>query len=135
MIPLASWAAARYGALACAWSRSVIMSIFGDSGLSVFHAGHWLWQRPHSVQVEKSSRPFQVKSSTLPTPRVISSSDSSISSMVSMEKGLPPTVIGCSSPSEVRPSAWRLKKMLKNARKRCQATPIVGLSETVIIHA
>ena len=55
--------------------------------------------------------------------------------MASMEKGLPPTVIGCSSPSEVRPSAWRLKKMLKKARKRCQATPIVGVSEMVIIHA
>ncbi len=85
------------------------MSIFGESGLSVFHAGHWLWQRPHSVHVEKSSRPFHVKSSTLPTPRLISSSVSSISSMTSMEKGLPPTVIGWSAPSEVAPSACRLK--------------------------
>ena len=46
-----------------------------------------------------------------------------------------PTMIGWSSPSEVRPSAWRLRKMLKKARKRCQATPIVGCSEMVIIHA
>ena len=30
------------------------MSSFGDSGLSVFHAGHCDWQRPHSVQVAKS---------------------------------------------------------------------------------
>ena len=88
--------------MACAWSRSVIMSSLGERGFSVFHAGHWLWQRPHSVQVEKSSRPFHVKSSTLPTPRVESSS---ISSMTSMEKGLPSTSIGCSSPREVRPSA------------------------------
>jgi hypothetical protein len=29
----------------------------------VFHAGHCDWQRPHSVQVAKSSMPFQVKSS------------------------------------------------------------------------
>ena len=40
-----------------------MMSSLGDSGFSVFHAGHWLWQRPHSVHVVKSSRPFQVKSS------------------------------------------------------------------------
>ncbi len=90
----------------CAWSRSAIIIIFGERGFSVFHAGHWSWQRPHSVQVLKSSRPFHVKSSTLPTPKVESSS---ISSMASMEKGLPSTIIGCSSPSEVRPSAWRLK--------------------------
>ena len=40
------------------------ISSFGDSGLPVFQAGHCDWQRPHSVQVEKSSRPFQVKCST-----------------------------------------------------------------------
>ena len=45
-----------------------MISSLGDSGFSVFQAGHWDWQRPHSVQEVKSSRPFQVKSSTLPTP-------------------------------------------------------------------
>ncbi len=39
------------------------------------------------------------------------------------------------APSAVRPSASRLNQMLKKARKRCQATPIVGVSEMVIIHA
>ena len=51
-----------YGALANAWSRRFMISSFGDSGFSVFHAGHWDWQRPHSVQVAKSSMPFQEKS-------------------------------------------------------------------------
>ena len=58
-----------YGAFAYAWSRRVMIIIFGDSGFSVFHAGHCDWQRPHSVQEAKSSSPFQVKSSTLPMPR------------------------------------------------------------------
>ncbi len=107
-------------------------SSLGLSGLSVFHAGHWLWQRPHSVHVVKSSRPFHVKSSTLPTPSAASSSSSSTFSKSSTS---PPTRIGWSSPRLVRPSAWRLKKMLKKARKRCQATPIVGCSAMVIIHA
>ncbi len=35
----------------------------------------------------------------------------------------------------MRPSASRLNQMLKKARNRCQATPIVGVSEMVIIHA
>ncbi len=56
--------ASRYGALAYAWSRSDSTSSFGDSGLPVFQAGHCDWQRPHSVQVVKSSRPFQVNCST-----------------------------------------------------------------------
>ena len=108
------------------------MSSLGESGLSVFQAGHWLWQRPHSVHVEKSSRPFQVKSSTLPTPRAASSSSSSISSKSS---SLPWTWIGCSAPRAVRPSANRLNQMLGKARKRGQATPMVGCGATVIIHA
>ena len=40
-----------------------MISILGESGFSVFQAGHCDWQRPHSVQVAKSSMPFQVKSS------------------------------------------------------------------------
>ena len=31
-----------------------MMTILGDNGFPVFHAGHWDWQRPHSVQVVKS---------------------------------------------------------------------------------
>src|SRR3712207_8525483 len=54
-----------------------MITIFGDRGLPVFHAGHWLWHRPHSVQVVKSSIPFQVKSSILPRPKTSSSSGSS----------------------------------------------------------
>ena len=55
-----------YGAFANAWSRRFMISILGDSGFSVFHAGHCDWQRPHSVQDVKSSIPFQVKSSIGP---------------------------------------------------------------------
>ena len=82
-----SWSARarRNGALASAWSRSVIISSLGESGFSVFQAGHCDWQRPHSVHVEKSSRPFQVKSSTAPTP---SASPSSSSSMALHVEGL-----------------------------------------------
>ena len=109
-----------------------MMSSLGDSGLSVFHAGHCDWQRPHSVHVEKSSRPFQVKSSTAPTP---SASPSSISSMASMSNGRPPTISGRAAPRAVRPDGSRLNQMLGKARKRCHATPMVGCSEMVIIHA
>ena len=78
-----SSSARRYGALANAWSRRAMIISLGDSGFSVFHAGHWSWQRPHSVQVAKSSMPFQEKSSTEPTPSLVSSSRSSMSSRVS----------------------------------------------------
>ena len=116
----------RYGALAAEWSRSASISSFGDSGLSVFHAGHWSWQRPHSVQVEKSSRPFHVKSSTAPTPNLASSAGSSKSI------GTPPEAIGLSAPSAVPPSAFFLNQMLGNARKRCQATLIVEFRPMVM---
>ena len=119
----------RYGALAEAWSRRARISSFGDSGLSVFHAGHWSWQRPHSVQVEKSSRPFQVKSSTAPTPNLASSAGSSKSI------GTPPEAIGSAAPSAVPPSAFFLNQMLGNARKRCQATPIVEFRPMVMAQA
>ena len=42
---------------------------------------------------------------------------------------------GLAAPSAVRPDGSRLNQMLGKARKRCQATPIVGCSEMVIIHA
>ena len=42
-------------------SRRSMMRSFGESGLSVFQAGQADWQRPHSVQVAKSSICFQVK--------------------------------------------------------------------------
>ena len=52
----------RYGAAAYAWSRRLRMTCLGESGFSVFQAGHCDWQRPHSVQVVKSRMPFQEKS-------------------------------------------------------------------------
>ena len=107
-----------------------MISSLGDSGFSVFQAGHWLWQRPHSVHEVKSRMPFQAKSSTLPTP---SAASSSRSSMFSKSIGAPLTMIGCRPPSAVPPSASRLNQMLKNAVKRCQATPMVGFSEITII--
>ena len=121
--------ASRYGAFAAAWSRRLMISSFGDSGLPVFQAGHCDWHRPHSVQVEKSSRPFQVKFSTTPTPKTSSSAGSSKSI------GLPREIIGCSGPSATSPVALRLNQMLKNAENRCQATPIVGFSAIVISQA
>ncbi len=99
----------------------------GESGLPVFQAGHWDWQRPHSVQVEKSRMPFQEKCSTWETPNWAFSSGSSKSI------GTPSLTIGWSAPSATSPSASRLNQMLGKARKRCQATPMSVLSATVII--
>jgi hypothetical protein len=47
---------------------------------------------------------------------------------------LPALIIGRSAPSPLPAgfSGLRLKKMLKNARNRCHATPIVGFSAIVI---
>ena len=80
------------------------MSSFGLSGLPVFQAGHWLWQRPHSVQVVKSSQPFQEKSSILPAPRL--STSGSVFSMVS---ALPLETISLAAPSARRLPSSRLK--------------------------
>src|SRR5580692_780908 len=63
----------RRSAEANMFSRSPMMSNFGLSGLPVVHAGQTDWHRPHSVQVEKSSICFQVKSSMWPTPKTVSS--------------------------------------------------------------
>ena len=115
--------------MAYAWSRRLRTSSFGDSGLPVFQAGHCDWQRPHSVQVVKSSRPFQVNCSTWATPNWSFSGSAS-----SKSSGLPWLIIGRSAP---RPepaglAGSRLKKMLGNARKRCQATPMVTFREMTI---
>ncbi len=107
------------------------MSSFGDSGFSVFHAGHCDWHRPHSVQVVKSRIPFHAKSSTFPTP---SGASSSRSSMFSKSIGTPPAIIGARPPSDVRPEACRLNHTLKNTLNRCQATPMVRFREITIIH-
>ena len=48
---------------------------------------------------------------------------------------MPSIIIGRSAPSAVRPEDSRLSQMLKNARNRCQATPIVGCTEMVISQA
>ncbi len=70
------------------------MSILGDSGLPVAQAGHCDWHRPHSVQVARSSMPFQLRSSILPRPKTsVSGSASSKSSTLPFER------IGCSAPS------------------------------------
>ena len=88
------------------------MSIFGDSGLSVFHAGHCDWHLPHSVQVAKSSIPFQVKSSILPRPNTsVSGSASSKSS------GLPWLIIGVIAPSAF---GRRENRTFNGARKMCR---------------
>ena len=109
-----------------------MITSLGDSGLPVFQAGHWDWQRPHSVQEVKSSKPFQVKSSILPTPSGASSSSSSIAVRSS---GLPPIMIGCNAPSAGPPEASRLNQMLGQTVKRCQATPMVVLSPITMNHA
>jgi hypothetical protein len=83
-------------------------SSLGDRGFSVCQAGHCDWHRPHSVQEVKSSSPFQVKSSTLATPKGASSSSSSISVKSS---GLPSTIIGGIAPSAGCPDAFRLNQM------------------------
>ena len=83
----------------------------GESGLPVFQAGHCDWQRPHSVQVAKSSMPFQVKSSILPRPKMSSSPGSS------KLTGLPPDSIGSSAP---RPCGSRLVATLIGASAMCR---------------
>ena len=60
-------------------SRRPMMRSLGDSGFSVFQAGQADWQRPHSVQVAKSSICFQVKWPISPTPNTVSSSTFSMS--------------------------------------------------------
>ena len=87
------------------------MTSLGDRGFPVFQAGHCDWQRPHSVQVAKSSIAFQVKSSILPRPNSASSGG------FSKSIGLPSDSIGSSGPS---PSGSRLKTTLIGARKMCR---------------
>ncbi len=93
------------------WSRRSMIMSFGLNGLPVFHAGHWLWHRPHSVQVAMSSRPFHVKSSMRPRPKVASSAGSS-KSIFSV-----PEYIGSSGP---RAFGCRLAPTLIGARKMCR---------------
>ena len=89
-----------------------MITILGDSGLPVAHAGHCDWHRPHSVQVAMSSRPFQVKSSILPRPKVsVSGSASSKSST------FPPLRIGARPPSA---SGRRENSTLTGAAKICR---------------
>ena len=124
-------AACRYGADAYAWSRSAMTTSLGESGLPVFQAGHCSWQRPHSVHVEKSSRPFHVKSSIAPTPRRRSSG---ISSTSVRSTATPPAVTGASGPSAGLPFVSRRAHTLTTARNRCQETPIAGRRPTTYIH-
>ncbi len=104
--------ASRYGALAKAWSRRSRMIFLGDSGLSVAQAGHLSWQRPHSVQVPRSSRPFQVMSSTFPMPNTSVSGSAS-----SKSRTFPFDRIGSSGPSAF---GRRENMMLIGARPMCR---------------
>ena len=88
------------------------MIIFGDSGLPVVQAGHWDWHRPHSVQVARSSMPFQLKSSTLPRPNTSSSGSAS-----SKSSTLPFERIGCSGP---RPFGRRANSTFTGAITMCR---------------
>src|SRR3954467_11514657 len=93
-----------------------MITILGDSGLPVFHAGRWLWHRPHSVQVVKSSIPFQVKSSILPRPKTSSSPGSSKSI------GFAPLVLAARSPEVDRLAA------AGHGRQRPESGGAVGLA-------
>ena len=104
--------ASRYGAFAKAWSRRSRMSCFGLSGLPVTHAGHWDWQRPHSVQAPRSSMPFQVRSSTFPIPKVSVSGSAS-----SKSRTFPAERIGWSGP---RAFGRRENRMFNGARPMCR---------------
>ena len=126
--PRADSAACSQGALAYACSRNPIISSFGESGFSVFQAGHCDWHRPHSVQEVKSSRPFQAKSSIRPTPSRSCCSSVRSSTSSSPPTGLPSMLIGSIAPSAVPPSLLRLNQMFGQAVNRCQATPIVRFS-------
>ena len=72
--PAARFRCMTRSALANMLSRSSMMRSFGERGLPVFQAGHWDWQRPHSVQVARSSSCFHEKSSMRPAPNTTSSS-------------------------------------------------------------
>ncbi|CAB1045860.1 hypothetical protein FRC0552_01996 [Corynebacterium diphtheriae] len=109
-----SWEESKYSMAA---SRRSVTSILGLRGFSVFHAGHCSWQRPHSVQVETSRSIFQGASSIVPTPSMESSS------AVSNVSTSPSEYNGCNLPNACEPSGLRRKKILKNAKKRCHATP------------
>ncbi len=114
--------ASRYGALASAWSRRFMMSSLGLNGFSVFQAGHCDWQRPHSVQVAKSSMPFQVKSSMAPRPILSSSVGSSKST------GRPPEYTGSSGP---RARGRRDSATLNGARKMCRCLEYTTMTRKV----
>ena len=105
-----------YGAFANRWSRRFMISSLGLSGLPVFQAGHWLWQRPHSVQVAMSSMAVHLKSSTLATPKVSTSGSASSSSST-----LPLLIIGSSAPRAVVSGIGsRLVSTLIGATKMCR---------------
>ena len=79
-MPAASSPASSFGPSASRWSRSPMISSFGDRSLPVAHAGQTSWQRPHSVHETVSTICFQVMSVSVPAPIRISSSGTSGSS-------------------------------------------------------
>ena len=67
------------GASLCAkiWSRTPMISSFGERIFPVAYAGHASWQRPHSVQENASTTSFRVRSAIVATPKRSSSSGTS----------------------------------------------------------
>ena len=100
--------------------------------MSVFHAGHWLWQRPHSVHVAEVEQ--ALPGEVLDLPDAEGGVLVELLDMASTVEGL---AVDRDRLERRRarcgPRRSRLNQMLKKARKRCQATPIVGLSAMVII--
>jgi len=84
----------------------------------VFQAGHCDWHRPHSVQVVKSSSPFQVNCSTAANAELVA-----LRVGVLESSGLPALIIGRRPPSAGRVDAVRLKKMLKKTGTGARPRP------------
>ena len=61
-----------FGPCSKTWSRRFMISSFGESGLPVFHAGQTFWHRPHSVHEYVSRISFQVRSSSVAAPKLMS---------------------------------------------------------------
>ena len=81
------------------WSRSLTIKSIGDNIFPVPVAGQTFVQRPHSTQAYRSTSCFWLKSSILLTPKTISSSDSSASSIAEKSTGAKrPTL--CVRPSQ-----------------------------------
>ena len=88
-----------------------MISSFGESGFSVFHAGHCDWQRPHSVHVRRSRLPFHVKSLDR-----AAAEDRVVVGVLEVDAARCREYIGSSGP---RPLGRRENSTLNGARKMC----------------